>query len=187
MSASFCLKTVSPSLTNTTAHLHQSHDCSYYLSRSVLAHPRLWLYKNTDLSANTSRNLQNHISPGSLTFPAPEAWRFCGITSAIHLRRNVMFLLEAISVFLQETTLSDSHALDRNVANFTCQFRNTTSKILTTWFRCKCFLLSDTQINVRQKRYIMSVLIALIRRQEQGVTKSQTKFNWPTNQQKLVP
>jgi hypothetical protein len=41
-----------------------------------------------------------------------------------------MFLLEALSVFLLETTLSDSYALDRNVASFTCQFSTSTSKML---------------------------------------------------------
>jgi len=41
-----------------------------------------------------------------------------------------MFILEALSGFLQETTLSEGHALDKNVANFTCQFPNTTSTIV---------------------------------------------------------
>ena len=49
------------------------------------------------------------------------------------------------------------------------------------------FLLSDTQINVRQQRHIMSLLLTLILRQEQGVTKYQTKFSWQTNQQRSVP
>ena len=38
---SFCFTTVSPSLTKLTALLHQSHDCSCYVSRPILAHPPL--------------------------------------------------------------------------------------------------------------------------------------------------
>ena len=43
-------------------------------------------------------------------------------------------------------------------------------------------MLSDTLINIRQQRYTISLEFAIIRRQEQGVTKSQPKFNQPTNQ-----
>jgi len=38
--------------------------------------------------------------------------------------------LKYIFVFLLETTLSDSHTLDRRVASFTCQFCTTTSTLL---------------------------------------------------------
>jgi len=44
------------------------------------------------------------------------------------------------------------------------------------------FLLSDTQINIRQQRYIISLELALIRRQDQGVVKSQPIFNHSANQ-----
>jgi len=39
-------------------------------------------------------------------------------------------LLEALSDFLLETTLSDSQTLDRKVASFTCQFCTTISTTL---------------------------------------------------------
>jgi hypothetical protein len=38
--------------------------------------------------------------------------------------------LKELSVFPMETTLSDSHTLDRSVASFTCQFCTTTSTML---------------------------------------------------------
>ena len=43
-------------------------------------------------------------------------------------------------------------------------------------------LLSDTQINIREHRYIISLKLAVIRRQEQRVVKSQPTFNHPANQ-----
>ena len=46
------MTTFSSSHTNLTVILRQSHDCSYYVSRPILAPPRLWLQKHTDLRAH---------------------------------------------------------------------------------------------------------------------------------------
>ena len=40
-SPSFCMTTFSASLTDRMALLPQSHDCSYYVSRPILAPPQL--------------------------------------------------------------------------------------------------------------------------------------------------
>ena len=42
---SFCMTTISASITNLTALLPHSRDCSRYLSRRILAPPPLWLQK----------------------------------------------------------------------------------------------------------------------------------------------
>jgi len=100
-------------------------------------------------------------------------WRLCGIISAIHLRRNVMFLFGSNFCFpAGNNTERQSRAGQER-----CQFHlpisyhhlHNAGCILTTWVRSGKILLSDTQINIRQHRYIMSILLARIRRQEQGL------------------
>ena len=48
-SPTFCMKTVSASLTKLTALLPQTRDCSCYISRRMLAPSLLRLYKHNDL------------------------------------------------------------------------------------------------------------------------------------------
>jgi hypothetical protein len=48
-SPSFCTRTFSASITNLTASLLQSRDCSCYVRRRTLVPPPLWLQKRTDL------------------------------------------------------------------------------------------------------------------------------------------
>jgi hypothetical protein len=74
-SPSLCMKTFSPKLTNITILLHQLHDWTCYVSRRILAPPRLWLQQYTLIYVHAnSRNLPNcDIILGSLTLSAPEA------------------------------------------------------------------------------------------------------------------
>ena len=99
-SLSFCITTVSASVTNLTAPPTQSHDCSCYVSWPMLANPPPWLQptrkltnagKSTALTAantltyahTTSRILSTcEIGLGSLTLPAPEAGDF---VESVHL------------------------------------------------------------------------------------------------------
>ena len=124
------LATVGPVLTKRTAAPHQSHEYAYYVSRPILAHPRLWLFKNIDQRANTSRYLPNHICLVSLTFPALELGDFVELF-LLHICSGMSWLLiKALSFFPLETTQSDSHTLDRKDVSFTCQFCTTTSTML---------------------------------------------------------
>jgi len=76
-SPSFWMKTFSASLTNITVLLPQSHVCSCYVNRSVLAPPPLGLQKHTDLWAHDYAQSSNcDIRLSSLTLPAPEAGAF---------------------------------------------------------------------------------------------------------------
>jgi hypothetical protein len=79
-SRSFCMTTFSASLTNLTALLPQSRDCSYDVSRQILAPPPLWLQKHTNTliyAHTTSPTLPtSDMSLGSLTLPAPKAGDF---------------------------------------------------------------------------------------------------------------
>ena len=98
-----------------------------------MAHPLLRLYKKFDLNENPSRYLPKLIGLGSLTFPAPEDEDFVELLLLYICGGLSCFFLEAISVFLLETTLSDSHALHRNVASSTCQFLTTSSTMLSAF------------------------------------------------------
>jgi hypothetical protein len=71
-------------LTNITALLPQSHDCSCYVSRQILTPPPLWLQKNTDLHAHGFAQTCN-TSLVSQTLPAPEAGDFVELI-LIHIR-----------------------------------------------------------------------------------------------------
>jgi hypothetical protein len=51
-SPSFWMTAFGASLTNVTVLLHHSRDCSYYVSRPILAPPPLWLQKHTELCAH---------------------------------------------------------------------------------------------------------------------------------------
>jgi hypothetical protein len=77
-SPSFSMTTFSASLTILTVVLPQSHDCSCYVSRTVLAPPPLWLQKHTLIYAHTTpRTLPGcDTCLGSLKSPAPAAGDF---------------------------------------------------------------------------------------------------------------
>jgi hypothetical protein len=67
----------SASLTNLTALLHQSHDCSYYVSRPMLAPPPSDCRDTLIYAHTASRTLPTcDISLDTLTLPAPEAGDF---------------------------------------------------------------------------------------------------------------
>jgi len=73
-SPSFCMATFNASLTKLKAFLPQSCDCSYYVSRQMLAPPALLLQKNTNVARSDSLTLPTcDISPGWLTLPVHEA------------------------------------------------------------------------------------------------------------------
>jgi hypothetical protein len=73
-SPSFCTTNFRASLTNLTACLPQSHDCSSCVSTRILAPPPIWLQKQIDLSAYEFAHSPTYdISLDSLTLPAPEA------------------------------------------------------------------------------------------------------------------
>jgi hypothetical protein len=71
-SPSFCMTTFSASLTNLTGLLHPPSDCSFNVSRRILAPPLLWLQKHTDQRALFSCV----VGEGSLKLPAPRAADF---------------------------------------------------------------------------------------------------------------
>jgi hypothetical protein len=87
-SPSFCITTFSVSLTNITILLAQSHNCSYCVSRSILAPPRTdWI--NTDLHAHgfaRPPDLSHQPRLAKITC----AWRrrIFGITPAVTEERN---------------------------------------------------------------------------------------------------
>jgi hypothetical protein len=62
-------------LTNLTPLLPQSHDCSCYVSRPIMAPPPLWFRNDIDLCAHDFAQTCN-ISLVSQTLPAPEAGDF---------------------------------------------------------------------------------------------------------------
>ena len=69
--------------------------------------------------------------------PAPEARDIVKLLLfyTIYLCQDVILFLKVLCAFLLETTLSDSHTLDRRVASFTCQFSTTTSTMLADLWR----------------------------------------------------
>jgi hypothetical protein len=78
------MATFSASLTNLTALLPQSHDCSCYVGIPILAPPPLWLQKHTDLRAHDfahSPDLWHQSSLANVT--CAWSWRLCGINCAI--------------------------------------------------------------------------------------------------------
>ena len=83
-SPSYCMTIFSASLTNLTALLFQSRDCSYYVSRRILALPPLWLQKHTYLRAHEfahSPDLWHQPRRSKVT--CIWGWRLCGINHAI--------------------------------------------------------------------------------------------------------
>jgi hypothetical protein len=83
-SPSFFMTTFSASLTKCTVLLPQSHDCSCYVSRPILAAPPFRLQKNTELRPNEfahSSDWWHQPRLGNLTL----AWsrRICGISPAL--------------------------------------------------------------------------------------------------------
>jgi hypothetical protein len=88
-SPSFCVKAFSAGLTNLTALLPQSRDCSCYMSRWLLAPPPLWLQKRTCLRARDLAHTPELWYQARLAnFTCAWRWRLFGINPVIiNLRR----------------------------------------------------------------------------------------------------
>jgi hypothetical protein len=81
---SFCMTTFRASVTNLTALLPQSRDCSCYVSRRILAPPQLWLQKHTGLRAHEFAHCAElWHQPRLANFACPCSWRLCGIDPCI--------------------------------------------------------------------------------------------------------
>jgi hypothetical protein len=112
-SPSFFMTTFSASLTNLTALLPQSRDCSCYISRRVLAHPPLWLQKHTDLRAHGFAQppdlwRQPRLANGTCAW----SWRLCGLNLAVRV-----FICYAYQcALLTDCAILDAHAA--NMAHF---------------------------------------------------------------------
>jgi len=73
----------STSLTNLTALLPQSHDCSCYVSGRILAPPPLWLRRHTDLRAHDFAHSPDlRYQPKLATITCAGSWRLYGIYPA---------------------------------------------------------------------------------------------------------
>jgi len=94
-SLSFCMTTFSASLTNLTALLPESQDCSYYVSRRILAYEPLRLQKHTDLRAHDfalSPGLRHQSRLANVT--CVWSWRLCGINPSVRAEggdKNCMY------------------------------------------------------------------------------------------------
>ena len=150
--------------------------------------------KQTNTDTSTVLIVQKHWSKRKHFAQSPElyqprffnvsctrSWRLCVITSAKHLRRYIMSFLESSFRFLTGNNTERQSRAGQVRYQFRSPFLyhhfENAGCIVKAWVQGGKFLLSDSQINIRQERYIISSQFALIRRQEQGVTKSQPKFN----------
>jgi hypothetical protein len=83
-SPSLCMTTFSASLTNLTALLPKSHDCSCYVSRRIRASSPLWLQKHTDLRAHDfAHSADFWHQPRLANVTCAWSWRLYGINSAM--------------------------------------------------------------------------------------------------------
>jgi len=83
------MTTFSASLTNLTAFLPQSRDCSYYVNRRILAPAELWLQKHANLRVHAfahSHSLWHQPKLASVT--CAWSWRLCGIKPVIHVLQD---------------------------------------------------------------------------------------------------
>jgi len=90
-SLSFCMTTFSTSFVSLTV-LPQSHDCSCYVSRPILAPPPLWLHKHNDLRAHGfahSPDMWRHSRLRNYT--CAWSWRLCGINLAVCVFLRLMY------------------------------------------------------------------------------------------------
>ena len=79
------MTTFSASLTKLAVHLFLSHDCSYYLSRQILAFSPLRLQKHTDLRAHDFVHSPDFWhQPRLASVTCVLCWRSCGINPAIY-------------------------------------------------------------------------------------------------------
>ena len=84
-SPSFCVTTFSASLTNLTVLLPQSHDCSCYIRRRILAHPPLRLQKHADLRAHDFEHSPELWHQSRLAYlTGVWSWRRYGVNPAIY-------------------------------------------------------------------------------------------------------
>jgi hypothetical protein len=83
-SQSFYMTTFSAHLTNLTSLLLQWRDCSYYVSRTILASPPLSLQKRIDLRAHDfAHSLHLCHLPDLFNVNCAWSWRLCRINPAI--------------------------------------------------------------------------------------------------------
>jgi len=142
---SFCMTTISTSLTNPTAVLPQSRDCSCYVSRPILAYPPLWLQKHTDLRAHYfahSPGLWHRPSLANDTYAW--SWGLCGIYPSIHASCFNYGLLEgkirAFNEYPLEKRLSQfSWKSEWFVGTWSGDIQTERSCMLVTWFHYLLF------------------------------------------------
>jgi hypothetical protein len=80
------------SITNLTAPLSLSHDCSFYVSRRILAHPPFWLQKQTDLRGHDFAHSPDLThQPRLADFTCALSWRLFGINPAIPPNSDSMY------------------------------------------------------------------------------------------------
>jgi len=114
-------------------HIHRS-DC-----RKILIYP----HKSSPMLS------MFEIIVGTLLLSAPES-RYIVELLLLHICAVMSCpLLNVPCVFLLETTLSDSHTLDRPVAIFTCQFCTTTSILLTALRRLEFALATFCYLTLK--------------------------------------
>ena len=85
-SLTFWMTTFSARLTSLTGLLPQSHDCSCYVNRSIMAPPPLWLQKHNDLRAHEFAHSPDlWRQPRLVLLTCGWSWRHCGINSAMQI------------------------------------------------------------------------------------------------------
>ena len=86
---SFCMTTINACLTNITALLPQSRDCSYYVSRPIMTPPLLWLQKHTDIRTPYSAHSHSLWHQSRLVnVTCAWSWRLCGINPGMPVLRG---------------------------------------------------------------------------------------------------
>ena len=92
-SLSFCMTTLNTSLTNRRPSF-LSHDCSYYVSRPILAPPPLRFQRYTDLHAhNSAQSPDLRHQPRLVKDTCAWSWRLCGINPALRTNHIRMVLI----------------------------------------------------------------------------------------------
>jgi hypothetical protein len=88
------MTTFSRSPTKLTALLPESHDCSCYACRQILAPPPHWLQKHTDLRAHKFAHFPDFgHQPRLADVTRAWSWRLCGINAALTVIKTLMIFL----------------------------------------------------------------------------------------------
>jgi hypothetical protein len=112
---SFFMTTFSASVTKLTTLLSQSHDCSCYVSRRVLAPPPLWLQEHNYIRAHDLAHAPGFdIGLGCLTLLAPEAGDFVELLLFYKITINDLEILilcysEQVEGAVQVYTTTSTH------------------------------------------------------------------------------